>query len=203
MSGEGKSFISINLAMALAISGKKVLLMEMDLRKPKISSGLKLNPESGFSNYVIGQAGKEDIICPSGVNDNFYIIPAGSVPPNPAELILHERTEQLFRYVVTKFDYILIDTPPHLVADAQLISRYSDVTLFAIRLGTTFKDQLRIPNEMARGNKMLPISLVINDIKTNRGKGYYGYGKGGDGYGYGNYIEGNEKKRKRKKVVTS
>lgn len=202
MSSEGKSFISTNLAMALAISGKKVLLMEMDLRKPKISSSINLETKYGFSNYVIGQVSEAEIIYPSGIDDNVFVIPAGSIPPNPAELILHERTEKLFEHLIAQFDYILVDTPPNLVTDAQLLAHYADATLYVVRLGVTHKDQIKIPNNLARGNKMPHLSLVVNDIKQKRGKGYYGYGKGTDGYGYGDYLDDKGKKRKRKKAVT-
>lgn len=200
MGGEGKSFVTLNLAMALAITGKKVVLMEMDLRKPKIAQPLGLKVKKGISGYVIGQAEKSEIIYPSGLSDQLDIIPAGAIPPNPVELLLHDRTQELMEYLKANYDYIFIDAPPMLVTDAQIMSKYADTTLYIVRLGKTHKDQLRIPEHLRRSKKIPNLNIVVNDIVKKRFRGgYYGYGQGngyGYGYGYGDYINEEEDGKK-------
>ena len=187
VSGEGKSFISSNLATVFALTDKKVVLLEMDLRKPKISTGLGLNVKKGFSHYVIGKAEIEDIIVPSGINENLFVIPAGTIPPNPSELILHQRTDALFAYLRTKFDVIVVDTTPNIVSDAQLLSKHADATLYVVRLEHTQKDQLKLINNLKLGEKLPRLNLVVNDIKPKRyGGDYYSYGYS---YGYGYYHQ--------------
>src|SRR5690606_27822407 len=146
MSGEGKSFIALNLAAVLAISGKKVLVMEMDLRKPKVTAKLGKENKFGITNYIITPGLKpEDIISPSGLLDNMYLASTGPVPPNHAEIILHERLAELMKAVKEQFDYIIIDAPTiGLVTDAQLLNRYADLTLFLVRQRYTHKHQLGI-----------------------------------------------------------
>jgi tyrosine-protein kinase Etk/Wzc len=186
MSGEGKSFIAINLASTMAISGKKVLLMEMDLRKPKISKNLGIDNGIGFSNYAIGQVELNQVIVPSGVNENLFVLPSGPVPPNPSELVMLERVDALFERIKKDFDYIVIDTAPiGLVTDAQLISRFADSVLYVVRHAYTFKQQVRSADELFRGRKMGKMNIVANDVMMGGGS-YYGYGYGyGSGYGYG------------------
>jgi len=193
MSGEGKSFVSLNLASALAITDKKVVVMELDLRKPKISKYLGLDNNIGFSNYAIGAATAEQIIRPSGVMENLFVISSGPIPPNPAELLSGKRAGELFAYLKEHFDYIVVDVPPvGVVTDAQLLSSYADVTLFLVRQDVTDKAQLSIPEELVQQRKMPKLSLVVNDIKQER-QGYgYGYG-----YGYGDYIDEGQKRSKK------
>lgn len=183
MGGEGKSFIASNLAMVLALSGKKVVLLEMDLRKPKISSNLGIPNNTGFSTYVIGKTTIESILKPSGFHDNFYVVPSGPIPPNPAELLLLDKTTLLFKELKAQFDYIIVDTAPiGLVTDAQLLGRHADTTLYLVRQGYTYKQQLQLPQELYVKGKMPRINLVVNDVKYGSG---YGYSYGG--YGYGGY----------------
>lgn len=217
MSGEGKSFIAINLASTFSISGKKVALMELDLRKPKISKHLGLNNSIGLSTYAVGQAEMEDIIQPSGIDDNLFVIPSGPVPPNPAELIMLPRVDELFDYLKANFDYILIDTAPiGLVTDALLLNRFASTTLYVIRQGYTFKQQLQIPNEIQQNNKVHRLCFLINDVSLKRGFAYgYGYGyESGYGYGYGygyggygkyggGYFEQKEEPKGVKKIITN
>jgi tyrosine-protein kinase Etk/Wzc len=207
MSGEGKSFIATNLAMVFALADKKVVLLELDLRKPKIMSSLELKFDKGFSQYAIGSATLDEIIYPSGINENLFIIPAGPIPPNPSELILHERTTEMFRALREKFDYIIVDTTPNLVSDAQLLSIHANTTLYVARLDYTHKEQLRIPDRLEKQGKLPKLNLIINDIKPKKygggyyGYGYGGYGYGGYGYGYGEYIQGNKSKANRLKKI--
>ncbi|CAL1519264.1 polysaccharide biosynthesis tyrosine autokinase [Chitinophaga sp. MM2321] len=192
MSGEGKSFVAVNLAAVLAYSGKKVVLMEMDLRKPKISEALGLRNHTGFSSYAIGKATIGDIIQSSNIHENCKIISSGPIPPNPAELLLLESTELLFSELRQHFDYIIIDTAPvGLVTDAQLLGRFADATLYLVRQGYTFKQQLGISKDLYLTRKMPKINLVINDVKATRSSGYGSYGYG---YGYGYSQNGSGKK---------
>ena len=204
MPGEGKSFLSINFANILAVSGKKVVIMELDLRKPKISSQFGIDNKMGFSNYIITKSLQlSDIVKKSGTHENLFIIPSGPIPPNPAELILDERTQQLMAELKTKFDFIVIDSPPvGLVTDAQLLSSYSDITLYVVRQKYTFKEQLALPEELYQDMKMKNIGIIVNDIEVQKGYGYsykYGYGKTyGDYNGYDDQKTNGKSKQKSK-----
>lgn len=194
MSGEGKSYVALNLAVSLALLDKKVLLMELDLRKPSVTSKLGLPVGKGFSHYIMRHDMKADeILMPSGVHEYVDLVQAGAIPPNPAELLIHPRAAELMTTLTAKYDYILMDAPPvGMVTDAQLLSRYADIALYLIRQGYTYKEQLRIPNDLVSANKIKPIQLIINDIQSKGGY-YQNYGYG-YGYGYGEY--GQTRKRR-------
>lgn len=180
MSGEGKSFTAINLGNILALAGRKVLLMELDLRKPGLSIKLGLSNEIGFSNFTIdSNVEVKDIIKPLTVNSNMYIISSGPLPPNPAETLMSDRAPDLFKKLKEEFDYILMDAPPiGIITDAQLLARYADVTLYLVRQGVTRKDQLKFVDDLYQSGKMKRLGIVVNDILSKQ----YGYG-----YGYGTY----------------
>ncbi|MBP9134077.1 MAG: polysaccharide biosynthesis tyrosine autokinase [Saprospiraceae bacterium] len=182
--GEGKSFVALNLAVTIALLGKKVLLLELDLRKPTILKKLGLSAKKGFSTYVSGQ-GKEEldqIIIPSGIEENLFILPSGIIPPNPAELILSQATEALFESLKQEYDYLVIDSPPvGMVTDAFLFSKYADQALFLVKHNYSYKNQVAAIQHYADEGKFARIGLVLNDIKAKDGYGY-GYGFG---YGYG------------------
>ncbi|MFD2584170.1 GumC family protein [Pedobacter vanadiisoli] len=182
MSGEGKSFTAINLGNILALAGKKVLLMELDLRKPGLSAKLSVNNDIGFSNYTISpDIHIMDIIKPLNINKNLFIISSGPLPPNPAETILSEHTPILINELKKQFDYIIMDAPPiGIITDAQLLSVYADVTIYLVRQKVTQKSQLKIVNDLYLNGKIKNIGIVVNDILSK----YYGYG-----YGYGTYGE--------------
>jgi len=190
MSGEGKSFVALNLATILAISGKRVVLMEMDLRKPNLSVKLDNPNEAGFTNYVVNSDLKPaDILAASGAHENLFLISSGPIPPNPAETILSHRLDELIQHLQQQFDYVIIDAPPiGLVTDAQLLSRYADLTLYLVRLGYTYKSQLQIVEELFRNQKIKQLAILVNDIDPKGGYGY-GYGRG---YGNGYYENGDE-----------
>jgi tyrosine-protein kinase Etk/Wzc len=180
MSGEGKSFTAINLGNILALAGKKVLLMELDLRKPGLSAKLNVSNDIGFSNYTISPDLKAaDIIKPLLINKNMFIISSGPLPPNPAETLMSEHMPELMDELKKQFDYILMDAPPiGIIADAQLLSPYADLTIYLVRQKVTQKNQIRIVEDLYRSGKMKNLGIVVNDISSK----YYGYG-----YGYGNY----------------
>ncbi|HTN46496.1 MAG TPA: polysaccharide biosynthesis tyrosine autokinase [Flavipsychrobacter sp.] len=194
MSGEGKSFIASNLASTLAISNKKVLLIELDLRKPKISKIFNITSPLGFSNYIIGQAELKDVIIPSGVHDSLFILPSGPIPPNPAELLMTNRMSSMIKELRQHFDYIIVDTAPvGLVTDAQILGGYVDATLYVVRQEYTFKQQIGLIDDLYKGKKLPSMCVVVNDVKSAKNAYGYGYGYGygySYGYGYGDYSNG-------------
>jgi len=182
MSGEGKSFTAINLGIVLALSGKKVLLMELDLRKPGLSGKLNIPNNLGFSNYTIdSKLEVSDIVKPLSFSKNIFMISSGPLPPNPAETLMSDRTHILLAQLKQEFDYIIMDAPPiGIITDAQLLSTYADVTVYIVRQKYTKKDQLSIVEDLYQSGKMKNLGIVVNDITSKE----YGYG-----YGYGNYGE--------------
>lgn len=197
MGGEGKSFLSINLSSALALSGKKVVLMEMDLRKPKVSHHLQIHHKTGFSDYAIGKANLDDILVKTEISDNMYILPSGAIPPNPAELIMLPQTDMLFQLLKERFDYIVIDTSPvGLVTDAQLLGKHADAILYLVRQNYTYKQQVKIADELHKTGKLNNMSIVVNDVKA--GTGAYGYKYG---YGNGYYAEDDSNPKGLKNII--
>ncbi|MGK6351554.1 GumC family protein [Parapedobacter sp. DT-150] len=192
MSGEGKSFVALNMAMIFAVSGKRVVLMEMDLRKPNISAKLDKPNEVGFTNFVIdSDLTPREILAPSGIHENLLLIGSGPIPPNPAETILSHRLDELMQHLNDRFDCIIIDAPPvGLVTDAQLLGKYADLSLYLVRQGYTYKNQLQIVEDLHRTQKMKQLAILVNDIDPKSGYGY-GYGQG---YGYGYYDNGHSDK---------
>lgn len=179
-SGEGKSFISTNIAAVIALTGKKTVIMEFDIRKPKIVSGLDLKRKMGITNYIIGKASFEDLLIKVEGVDNLYVIPCGPIPPNPAEILLDPMLDKLMAEVRNHFDVVIMDTAPiGLVSDAMNLSHYADCCLYIIRQGHTFRKQLVMVEDLYVKNKLPRLSLLLNDIKGEGG--YYG------GYGYGYY----------------
>jgi tyrosine-protein kinase Etk/Wzc len=179
ISGEGKSFITTNLGISFALMGKKVIMIELDLRKPKLSSQFNISHSTGISNYLIGKAEAIEIIKSTSVQ-NLSIIPSGPIPPNPSELISNGKLPELLDYLETKFDYIFIDTAPvNPVTDAFILSPLTNVTLFVIRHDYTPKIFLQKLNQQSTNNSLNNPAIVYNGIK-GRGIGKYGYG-----YGYG------------------
>jgi tyrosine-protein kinase Etk/Wzc len=196
MGGEGKSFIGTNLAASIAISGKKVLLMELDLRKPHIHNLLDVDNSVGFSNYIVSDIKAKDIIKPTTIHPNFYFVPAGTLPPNPAELLVHERVGQLFEEVKSQFDFIIVDSSPvGLVADALLLGKYVDTVLYIVRQRFTHKKQINLIQGLANDRRFKNINIIFNDIKRLPGYGYgYGYSythRFGKKYGY--YYEDDDR----------
>jgi capsular exopolysaccharide synthesis family protein len=199
-SGEGKSFISSHLAMIYAYSGKKTLLMELDLRKPHLSEILKHKNEKGFSNLIISDDHTEDYIKPVMHNPNLFLLNSGPIPPNPTELLMLTAVGNLFEKLSQQFDIIIIDTPPiGVVADAQILSEYSDVNLFVVRERYSFKNSLEIINDLMKNKKFQNLYIVVNDVKKGASYKYgYGYSYGyayGNGNGNGYYGQSNKPKK--------
>lgn len=193
ISGEGKTFTTINLATVIAMTGKKTIIIGADLRKPKIFSDFKLANEKGLSTYLSGMAGLEEIIQETGT-ENLWLITGGPAPPNPSELILNERMDALMHELKARYDFIILDTPPiALIADALVLNKYADHTIYIVRQNYTPVDMVRSANELYITGKMSNMSMVLNDI-IRSGPGYgYGYGYNYGYYNYGYY--GPKKKR--------
>jgi capsular exopolysaccharide synthesis family protein len=177
ISGEGKSFISVNLGMSLSLMDKKVVLLELDLRKPKVSEQFNVSRHGGISTYLIEKATMEEIIRPTG-NKNLSLVTSGPIPPNPSELISNGRLQELLEYLDTRFDYILIDTAPvNPVTDSFIISPMCDVSLYVVRDSYTPKIFLKKLAEKLRTQSLKNPAIVFNGIK-GRGINKYGYGYG-------------------------
>ena len=201
ISGEGKSFVSINMGAVMALTGKRTVILELDIRKPKVVSNLQLEKHIGITNYIVGNVRVEDMLLPVPGTENLFVIPCGPIPPNPAEMLLDPKLGELFQYVRKHFDAVIVDTAPvGLVSDAMVIGDHADCTLYILRQGYTFKKQLELIDELYKHKKLPRLSILLNDVKGGTGYGGYGYGNYGYGYGYGyghgEYFE-SEKKRKR------
>jgi tyrosine-protein kinase Etk/Wzc len=208
MSGEGKSFIATNIGGVMAISGKKSVILEFDIRKPKILKGLGIDRKNhkGITNYLMGKATIDDIILPIESMNNLYVIGCGPIPPNPAELILDSKLEDLFREVKERFDVVVVDTAPvGLVSDAIELGKYADASIYIIRHNYTFKKQIQLIEELYSGKKLPHLSIAINDVQAKMGYGkYYGYvSYGYIGYGYrseryiSHYFDTKQKKQRK------
>jgi tyrosine-protein kinase Etk/Wzc len=198
ISGEGKSFIASNLAITLALTNKKVALLELDLRKPKLSHLFDVSREIGLTNYFIGDKDADHIIKSTEINKNLFILPSGAIPPNPSELILNGRLEELLNYLDPIFDYIIVDAAPvGPVTDAYLISPLCDATLYIVRHGVSPKSYIRKLDKNTRMHALKNMAIIFNGVK-NRGMGLGSYGYG-YGYGYGYEYGENEKGKKKKK----
>jgi capsular exopolysaccharide synthesis family protein len=191
VSGEGKSFVATNFGAAIALTGKKTVILEFDIRKPRLLKGLNMHSSEGLSNFMVGTVTDiEKIIQPVDGFPNLYVIGCGPVPPNPSELLLDPQVPVLFDKLKSIFDCIIIDSAPvGLVSDAFTLSSYANASLYIVRHGYTLKRQLAMVNDLYLQKRLSQMGLVINDIQTQgRYKGYYGYGGGsyyGYGYGYG------------------
>ncbi len=184
MQSIGKTFNSINIASIYALYGKKTVLLGFDMRKPRLFQEFGLTNNVGLSSYLSNKESLENIIQCSSQIPNLDIITSGPLPPNPAELIASEKTNELFTLLKERYDYIIIDTPPiGLVTDSLLLMRHTDVNLFVVRQGVTNKNIFgNIIKDLEE--RELPISIIINGVETGKS---YGYGKYSYGYGYGNY----------------
>ena len=175
---EGKTFISINLAAAIALTGKKVLIWGMDLRTPKLLEYLKLPNQQGLTNYLNGDVADLDSVIISIKNiDGLFALPSGDIPPNPSEMIMKDRLNEVFTKLKSQYDYIIIDTAPvGLVSDALLIADQVDAFLYVVRVGTTDKRLLSIPEQLYHEKRLKNMALILNEAPLLSEYGYaYGY----------------------------
>jgi succinoglycan biosynthesis transport protein ExoP len=186
VSGEGKTFCSINIATVFALSEKKTVIVGLDLRKPKLFDEFNLSNEVGVTNYLIKQKTLEEITQAS-VIPFLDVILSGPIPPNPSEMIMSEGMRELIEELKKKYDYIILDTPPvGLVSDALELAQYCDVTLYIMRQNYTKKEMVTFLNNRVQRGELNNTSIILNGFE-NKAKygGGYGYG-----YGYGAYSNG-------------
>ena len=184
ISGEGKTFCSINIATVFALSEKKTVIIGLDLRKPRLADEFNLQNQLGVVNYLIKQNSLAEITNSTKI-PNLDVILSGPIPPNPSELILSEAMKELIDELKEKYDYIILDTPPvGLVSDALELVQYADVTLYIVRQNYTKKDMITLLNTRVKRGELTNASIVLNgyENKAKYGSGY--------GYGYGSYSNG-------------
>ena len=194
-SGEGKTFTAANLAVSFALLDKKVVLVGLDIRKPRLAELFEIRDfKHGITNLLVRDTiSKEDIrgqILPSGVNKNLDLLMAGPIPPNPAELVTRKSLDTVIEALKEDYDYVLIDTAPvGLVTDTLQIGRVANVTVYMCRADYTAKASFDLINQLAAEKKLPNMSVVINGIDMSKKKyGYaYGYGKYGKYGSYGKY----------------
>ncbi len=176
---EGKSHTSVNLATSLSHSEKKVLLIETDIRVPKVETYLNVKSKYGFTDYLSDpDLGLEDIAVSPKENNYLKIIPSGTIPPNPAELMQSERVAELFGKVKKQFDYIIVDTAAvGLVTDTLLISHFADMFIYVISAEKLDKRQLHVAKSLYDEKRLPHMTFLLNGTKKKSGYGYgYGYG---------------------------
>ena len=190
VSGEGKSFISANLAISLSLLGKKVVIVGLDIRKPGLNKVFNLpKKEYGITQFLTNSTvNLMDLVHHSDINKNLYILPGGTVPPNPTELLARDGLEKAVEILRKNFDYVILDTAPvGMVTDTLLIGRVADLSVYVCRADYSRKAEFTLINELAADNKLPNICTIINglDLKKKKYGYYYGYGKYGKYYGYG------------------
>lgn len=184
ISGEGKTFVSVNIASSIALAGNRVLLVGMDLRAPKLTQYLGLPNRSGVSNYLVGQKDNVlDLVYPLPDFDNLDVLSSGMIPPNPSELLLNPKLEKMFEELRLHYDYIIVDTAPvSLVTDTLMMSHQADNFIYVARANYLDKRMLDFSQKLYQEKRLPNMAMLINGMDHKR---VYGYG----GYGYGGYNE--------------
>ena len=177
INGDGKSYVSSNTALSLAILGKKVVLVGLDIRKPMLANYFGLRDKGRLTDYLAEpEVTIDDIIVPSGEHRNLDLIPCGTIPPNPAELLQTERVDELFAELRKRYDYIIVDTAPvALVSDTYHLDRIADMTIFVCRYKYTPAEMIDYINNMIAQKRMHNVACVLNGVKSMRAG--YGYGQ--------------------------
>lgn len=207
ISGEGKTFVALNLAMTYALTKKKVVVVGLDIRRPVLAHKFNMSNRVGVTSYLSDQVSDiNDIIFPSEVNPYLYIIPAGPIPPNPNELLLSDRMDELFTQLRQEFDYVIVDTAPlGLVSDSFIIIPHTDVQLFVTRANYSTRKGIRVLHEAIKNGQMPTSYIVLNSVNTRsrayqyRRYGYYSSNRSRYGYGYAEDGESHHHSKKKKK----
>lgn len=193
ISGEGKSFIAANLAVSLSLTGKKVVIVDMDLNNPTIAKILKVNQPVGITEFLMGQKEPEEITKPVEAHENLFFISSGALPENPTELLANGKVKEIIDYLDEIFDLVIIDTSPIvLVTDAYILSPLCDATLYVIRHNYTPKMLIKRIDENNQINPINNPAIIFNGVKIR------GFLKNNYGYGY-DYLYHSKQKQKRKK----
>ena len=205
ISGEGKSFVSSNLAISLSLLGKKVVIVGLDIRKPGLNKVFNISKkEHGITQFLTNPTTNlMDLVQPSDINKNLFILLGGTVPPNPTELLARDGLDKAIETLKKNFDYVILDTAPiGMVTDTLLIGRVADLSAYVCRTDYTHKAEYTLINELYHEKKLPNLCTIINgvDLKRRKYGYYYGYGKYGKHYGYGKrygygYGYGQEKKK--------
>ncbi|MDW3194138.1 MAG: polysaccharide biosynthesis tyrosine autokinase [Cytophagales bacterium] len=209
ISGEGKTFVAVNLGAIIASTNKKVCIIDLDLRKPKVHMAFEQEARPyGSSTYLIGKSKFEDCIETTAVENLFYF-PAGPTPPNPSELVLSDKFDEFLQRLKEEFDFIIFDTPPvGLVTDAILVMKKTDLQFYVVKSQYSRRAFTRTITDLVRVNKFSSLTVIFNGVKSGYGYGYgygnYGYGGYGyGGYGYGYYEESAKPKGKIASIISS
>ena len=190
ISGEGKSFVSSNLAVSLSLLGKKVVIVGLDIRKPGLNKVFNIpKKDHGITQSLTNPSvNLMDLVQPSDINRNLFILPGGAVPPNPTELLARDGLEKAIETLKVNFDYVILDTAPvGMVTDTLLIGRVADLSVYVCRADYTRKAEFTLINELSENRKLPNLCIAINglDLQKKKYGYYYGYGKYGKYYGYG------------------
>ncbi|MDD3078172.1 MAG: polysaccharide biosynthesis tyrosine autokinase [Paludibacter sp.] len=178
ISGEGKSFTAINLATSFALLNKKVILVGLDIRKPKLGDYMHISKSSGITLYLSSDSYQtKDIIIPSGIHKMFDVIPAGPIPPNPSELLMSKKLDNLIEELKKDYEYIIIDSAPvGVVSDTFLLNRFTDLSIYVSRQNYTPRELTELINEIYNNNRLKNMGVILNGVDENSGYGYgYGY----------------------------
>jgi len=200
ISGEGKTFVALNIAGIIAFSGKKVVILDLDMRKPKIHKGFEVANEKGMSTILTNMTPIWDCINRSHF-PNLDFITAGPIPPNPSELIIDKRLDEVIEELQQRYDYVVIDNPPvGLVTDGIAIIQKADYPIYVFRADYSRRNFIQIFDKLKNENNILNLSVILNGVDIKRSSYNYNYGYGyGYGYTYGSgyYAEADEKKKKK------
>ncbi|ADB42356.1 GumC family protein [Spirosoma linguale] len=193
ISGEGKSFMSLNLGASLALVDRPTVILEMDLRKPKLHSSLGMRNPVGISNYLIGEATLDEVLQPIEGFPNYFLISSGPLPPNPSELLNGPHLARLFTELRQRFDYVIVDSPPiGLVTDAQVIAPLADATLYMVRHDITPKTYLKMVDTLYKEHRFQNLNVILNAVDD--GESYY------YSYSYGGYYQEDKPQRPKLKA---
>lgn len=172
-SGEGKTFCAVNLASVMAMSGKRTVVLDADMRRPKLAATLDLQDGPGLSSFLIGEVTQEQIIRRTDI-PGLDAITAGPIPPNPLELIESGRMTELLEFLRGRYDHVVVDASPMgLVSEFKVLVKHLDVTLYVVRQGYTRRAMLRPLADIVREGKLTHVDIVLNDVKADEGYGYY------------------------------
>ncbi len=196
VSGEGKTFVCVNLGGIIAYSGKKVIVLDLDMRKPRIHTAFGLDNSKGMSTLLIGKYKVEDVIQKTE-NENLHIITAGPIPPNPSELVISKVMDEVLEKLKSMYDIIIVDNPPvGLVTDGISMLQRADYPIYLMRVDYSKREFIYFVDRLYYENQFHKLSIILNGVDFRRQKygysyykyGYYGYGYGYT-YGHGNYYE--------------